>query len=374
MNMHTSKKNVRLTFSEMTNQERLAHLGGFQADTAQFLDAKASVMRLYRGWQTMPDGHLLVLGGDSGVGKTRVIDDIIQDLEAEWKGIVTDGVNVITEPQGPLPPTVGVTKEGPSGLVRPVLKVLVEPKARARGFLRDTLKALGVRSGTHDTFGELMERLQVHVVGQQVRLLVLDEVHHVVEGHGPTTAYEAVEVIKMLLLQARVQIVCVGLPVAETIVDRNPELPRHCRGRIKMAPFPAEFGARADYMRFLKTLAWELPFDIAPNITDADTALRIHMATGGFIGHITNLLHAASEIAIERDFEGIPKTLLAEVYGRISGVPASENPLALDIVDDAAVARIRKRWGDRRKVGDETIRDDKTSTKPKKTKPDFSKR
>ncbi|MHB8884708.1 MAG: TniB family NTP-binding protein [Methylovirgula sp.] len=368
MNKHTRPK-----FSQMSDAERLTHLGDFQADTGQFLEAKQAMLRVYRGWQTSRDGHLMVISGDSAVGKTTVADDVIQELEEEWKGVVTDGTNEVSEPQSPLPPTVGITKEGPNGLVRPIVKVFVEPKARARGFLRDILHALGVRTGVHDTFGELMDRLQTHVLGQRVRLLILDEVHHVVEGHGSNTAYEAVEVIKMLLLQARVQIVCVGLPITETILDRNPELPRHCRGRLRMIPFGGDLGARSDFIRFLKTLAQELPFDKVPNLTEADLALRIHLATGGYIGHIINLVHAASEVAIELGLEEITANLLGETYCRVSGVAPAENPFALDVVDAATIAAIRKRWGVK-DGGNSTGGGGKKPRKSEKNPPDFTKR
>jgi hypothetical protein len=371
MSMNT-KGSKRPCFSRMSDTERLTHLGNFQADTGQFIEAREAMLRLYRGWRTTRDAHLLIISGDSAVGKTTVADDVIQELKDEWDGIASDKGNDVCEPFGPLPPTLGITKEGPDGMIRPVLKVFTEPKARARGLLRDTLHALGVRTNVHDTFGELMDRLQTHVVGQQVRLLVLDEVHHVVEGHGNRTAYEAVEVIKMLLLQARVQIACVGLPVTETIVDRNPELPRHCRGRMRMVPFWQDLSARGDYVRFLKTLARELPFDTVPDLTNSDLALRIHLATGGYIGHIINLVHAASEIAIELGLEGISQKILGEVYGRIAGIPSSENPFILAIIDEPVKARMQKRWDERHDT--ERFRDAISRRKPKKSDPDFTKR
>jgi len=370
MNMHTGNPT---SFSQMSDEERLKHLGAFQAETRQFKEAKQALQRLYRGWQTTNDAHLLLISGDSAVGKTTVVDDIIYEQEQEWMGIVTDGKSEIHEPQGPLPPTVGITKEGPNGFIRPISKVFVEPKARARGLLRDTLHALGVRTNVHETFGELMDRLQRHVVAQKVRLLILDEVHHVVEGHGSSTAYEAVEVIKMLLLQARVQIACVGLPVTETILDRNPELPRHCRGRIKMVPFERELSPRSDYIRFLKALSRELPFDKPPNLTESDLALRMHLATGGFIGHIINLVHAAAEISIERGLEALPQTLLAEAYKNISGAPAADNPFSPEIMDDATVTRLAKRGDQRRDEGKAADREGKRPRNPK-NKPDFTKR
>jgi type II secretory pathway predicted ATPase ExeA len=378
MNMNVAKKRlhqIRL-FSEMTDAERLSHLGGFQADTEEFLVAKQALLRLYRGWQTTKDAHILVLTGDSGVGKTTVADDVFQELENEWQGTVTDGDNRVHEPTGPLPPTAGIVKEGPTGMIRPVVKVFVEPKARARAVLRDTLRALGVRSGVHDTFGELMERVELHVVQQRVRLLIFDEVHHVVEGHGTTTAYEAVEVLKMLLIQARVQIVCIGLPVTETILDKNLELPRHCRGRIKMSPLAPDIKSpKGSYMRFLKALSSELPFDRVPNLTNPGLALRLHLATGGFIGHIINLVHAACELAIELGHDEIDCKLLGEVYQNISGITPVENPFSMDTLNEEAIAVVRKGHERRRRSAEDARRAELSARgKATKTKPDFKKR
>jgi ABC-type oligopeptide transport system ATPase subunit len=369
MTANISKK-ARL-FSQMSDAERLAHLGGFQADTPQFLEAKQAMLRLYRGWQTTRDAHILTLCGDSGVGKTTVADDVIQQLESEWQGIVANSDNKLCEPTLPIPATAGITKESPTGLIRPVVKVFVEPKARARGVLRDTLHALGVRSTTHDTYGELMEKLQIHVVGQQVRLLIFDEVHHVVEGHGPATAYEAVEVIKMLLLQARVQIACIGLPITESILDKNPELPRHCRGKIEMTPLTGDFSARSDFMRFLKALSRDLPFDVPSNLSEVDIALRIHVATTGLIGEIINLVHAACEVAIDCGLERINRTLLAEVYGRINGGGPANNPFAAEVLSQEAISSIRKRKEDRRHVSSQKAA--LPAQKPSNSKPSFKK-
>jgi len=41
-----------------------------------------------------------------------------------------------------------------------------------------------------------------------------------------------------------------------------------------------------------------LPFDEASNLSYPDMALRIHQASGGYIGEIMNLIHQASTLAI----------------------------------------------------------------------------
>ena len=42
-----------------------------------------------------------------------------------------------------------------------------------------------------------------------------------------------------------------------------------------------------------------LPFDEPSNLSHPDMALRIHQATGGYVGEIMKLIHKACELAIE---------------------------------------------------------------------------
>ena len=361
-------------FAEMSDEERIAHLGAFIVETPEF---KKAIMRTYRGWKTTKEGTFIMLTGHSGAGKTTVADDIVQDLGDEWEGAVTDGDAEITDPDGHLPPTVGVTKQGPTGLIRPLVKVFVAPKARARDLLRDTLRALGHRAAHHDTFGELMTTLEIHLVAQKVRMIIFDEVHHIVEGHGPATAYEAAEVIKMLLLQARTQIVCVGLPHAESIVTANKELPRHVRGRFSMLALAAEIAdPKSDYMRFLKALESDLPFDKTCDLTSPAMALRIHVATEGYIGKVTNLVQEACTLAIEDRLDRLTNGKLLEAFGAIEGVGDAENPFAMPGCDEALFAPIRERIERRRRlaIADTRLNDAVDPRRHRKpAKPDFTK-
>ena len=349
-NAGSSEPSGRLRFGDMSDEERIAHLGSFIVETPQFLSAKKALVRTYRGWRTTTEGTFAMLTGPSGAGKTTIADDFVQDLGEEWEGAVTDGDAEITDPDGVLPDTVGVTKQGPTGLIRPLIKVFVAPKARARDLLRDTLRALGIRAAHHDTFGELMTTLQLHLARQKVRMIIFDEVHHIVEGHGPTTAYEAAEVIKMLLLQARTQIVCVGLPHSESILTKNPELPRHVRGRYALHALDDRVNdPTSEYMRFLKALSSDLPFDRPSDLASTGTALRVHVATQGYIGRITNLVQAACTLAIEDGLDRLTTAKLVQAFGDIEGVGLEENPFHIEGCDEATFAPVRRRIEERRR-------------------------
>lgn len=349
---HSTAKPERERFAEMSAAERIAIVGNFIAETSQFTAARKAVLRTYRGWRLSKDGTFMMLTGLSGAGKTTVADLVLEDLEEEWQGKVSDQDAGIVEPTCHIPATAGITKERVGGLIRPVIKVYVEPKARCRGLLRDILRALGIRAPMHATFGDLMEMVELHLHKQEVRMIFLDEVHHIVEGQSKTTAYEASEVVKMLLLQARVQVVGIGLTHAESIVDNNPELPRHLRGRYVMTALAGGIDdRRGDYLGFLGGLSATLPFEQKPDLTKPEMALRLWVASEGLVGKIMNLVQEAATLAIEDGLKTVGIKQFQDAFGQIENVGEEENPFFIEMSGVTAYAKIRSRIALRRSHG-----------------------
>lgn len=351
-----------MTQIELTRDTRLKDLGGLLVETTSFQEASRTIRRTYDGWRTHAEGTCSFIVGMSGAGKTTVADDFLealsQDLDAEF----------VSGSEMGNAGTWGLVKSTETGLVRPVIKVFIGPRIRLRGLLFDLLLALGVRANRVSNFGELMSLAIHHLTLQKVKLVIFDETHHIVEGHGPSTAYEAADLLKMLLIQSRVQIVCLGLPHTLEILNANPQLARRCRSRYEIKPFRCNVDeAEGDFMQFCAALEANLPFDAPSGLDKPDTAMRLHIAGEGYIGRITNIVQAACEIAIDDRLSRLSFHVLGEAYRNVEGVDDDENPfLSDDPRPEAFVAlRVRRRaeWlvdakpknGRRKKAPDFTI-------------------
>jgi len=166
-----------------------------------------------------------------------------------------------------------------------------------------------------------------HFELQGVRMVAFDESQHIIEGHSKDTAYEAADVFKMLLNEARVQVVCVGLPRTLEILDANPQIPRHCTAVYELKPFAMEVeDLESDYMTFMRGLNAYLPFDESSNLHHPVLAMRIHLASDGLIGLIMHLVQTATARAIEEGLSCLTRKVLGEVYGEISIVKPADNP------------------------------------------------
>jgi hypothetical protein len=196
-----------------------------------------------------------------------------------------------------------------------------------RALLFDLLLALGVRANRSSNFGELMSLVRHHLSAQAVKLIIFDEVHHIVDGHGPSTAYEAADLFKMLLIQSRVQIVCLGLPHSVDILAANGQLARRCRARYEIRPFFCEVDdPESDFMQFCAALDATVPFDEPSGLDRPDTALRLHIAGEGYIGRITHVVQTACELAIDQGLSRLGHEVLGEAFRNIESVDDDENP------------------------------------------------
>jgi hypothetical protein len=88
-----------------------------------------------------------------------------------------------------------------------------------------------------------------------------------------------------------------------------------------------------------------LPFDKPSGLDQPDLALRMHLASSGYVGRYMNLVQAASERAIDDGLTFIGPKLLATTFRAIEGVADDENPffMAAPEPDTYSVVRGRVR-------------------------------
>lgn len=307
--------------SELSREERLKSIGGLLVATTPFNEATEILSRTYANWGTRHEGTCAFVVGESGAGKTTVADDFLYETARAL------GTEYIAEASADATGRWGLIKETEAGFIRPVLKVFVGPRIMFRALFFDLLLALGVRANRNANFAELMSLVMRHLKAQQVKLIIFDETHHIIDRHTRTTAYEAADLLKMLLIQAKVQIVCLGMPHSLEILAANNQLDRRCTAKYEIRPFRDNVeSADGEFMQFCAALESALPFDMPSGLDQPGLALRLHHAASGYIGRMTHIAQTATELAVDRGLSHLTPEVLGEAYKNISTINDDVNP------------------------------------------------
>lgn len=307
--------------SKLSRHERLTSIGNLLVNTTPFFEATRKLSDTYRNWGTRQEGTCAFIVGEPGAGKTTVAEEFLHQTAKEL------GTEYIAEASADSSGRWGLIKESETGFIRPVLKVFVGPRIMFRGLFFDLLLALGVRANRNANFAELMSLVMRHLNAQQVRLIIFDETHHIIDRHTRTTAYEAADLLKMLLIQAKVQIICLGLPHSLEILSANEQLDRRCTAKYEIRPFRDDVdNSDGEFKQFCAALESALPFDKPSGLDQPGLALRLYYAGSGYIGRMTHIAQTATELAVNRELSYLTVQVLGEAYKDISMINDDVNP------------------------------------------------
>jgi energy-coupling factor transporter ATP-binding protein EcfA2 len=211
------------------------------------------------------DASISLLTGESGVGKSTVIEAFA---------------------------AANPPRRSAEGVERPVaLQPLFTP-CTVKAMVVGGLEALEVPCSDRSTLSSL-HRLWVHHLREQdVRLIIADEVQHLLEPGRDRLIHQVADYLKTLLNETRIPILCVGLPSAEMILQENPQLERRSDMRVRLRPFVwRENGAH--FRTFLHVLKTRLPFDEPPALEEQGFAHAMFEATDGYVGRVVRLTRQA---------------------------------------------------------------------------------
>ncbi|WP_187144481.1 TniB family NTP-binding protein [Microvirga massiliensis] len=353
-----------MAWASRSAEERRRHLGEFLAVTPTMEEAMGVLRRCYRAWHEGPQASCSFVVGETGVGKTTAADEFLEEVRGEYLGTLKDDHNLLLADAAEYPHTMSVTFERPGhGLVRPVLKVFVDKKATFKQLFAATLTAIGVRIPRGASLAEMTSIARHQIREQGIRLIIFDECQHITESNLTRDPYEAADVFKVLMKEARVQVACVGLPHATDFLLENAQLETLKDEEFRMMPFALDLDERGEYRMFLKAYSDDLPFDEPSHLDESATALRLHMASEGYVAAITKYVSLAAKEAIDRGKEAVTVPLLAEVYRRKTGTPDGENPFLIPLPDPDG---FRARRQGRRQ---EKLAEARKNRAPRKAKP-----
>ncbi len=228
-----------------------------------------------------------------------------------------------------------------------------------------TLSALGRRLYTALTQGVLPRNVREHDIwfrvgtqigGQQVRIVVIDEIHHVLIGRNETEREKVAETLKGLMVGELTAIdpdgerrsvafrpVCLvmsGMPQIKPFIQSHGQLRRRC-AFTRIEPVLEGAPGLEQIRAFLGYLGEAMP--IAQGLDTPDMALRFRKASEGYLGFVTFLVKQAAYLAIDEGVELIdPIEHLAEVYEEVTECGAEANPFLADEPHRLAGIRLTK--------------------------------
>lgn len=324
-----------MTWNNRSPEERRRHIGSFVAVTPTMKRASDVFRRCYEAYHEEQQASCSFVVGETGVGKTTVANDFLEEVREKYRGSVMDGQNLTLAPDADYDRTMSVTFENPGqGFVRPVVKVQVSKKTTYKQLFAETLSAVGIKFSKFATLGDLKSMARHQIKEQGIRMIIFDDCQHIAESSLIRDPYEAAEVFKALIKEARVQIMCVGLPHATDYLVVNGQLETVKNEEWHMKPFSLDLDEGSDYLRFLKSFSDDLPFDVNPCLNETSLALRLHIAADGFIAPIAKYVGLAAKEAIARGSETITLDMFEEVYRRKNNVPDKENPFFTNVDPD----------------------------------------
>lgn len=317
-----------------TAEERRRHVGEFIAITPTTEEAIAVLRRCYDRWHEEQQASCSFVVGETGVGKTTAANEFMEEVREEYLGTFTDDHNLLLADEAEYPHTMSVTFERPGhGLVRPVLKVFVGKKSTYKQLFADTLTAIGVKVPKGASLGEMKSIARRQVKEQGIRLIIFDECQHIAESNLTRDPYEAADVFKVLMKEARVQVACVGLPHATDFLLENAQLETLKDEEYRMKPFPLDLDEDSELCIFLRAYSEDLPFDHPSDLDAPEIALRLHLASEGHVATITKYVSLAAKEAIGLGHPSVTLDHLAEVFRRKTGLPDEENPFRMAVPD-----------------------------------------
>jgi len=330
-------------FADWSEEDRLRHLNFRMVNTADTKKVEKALNHLYKTAGTAPEGDGCFILGETGAGKTTAVR-IFTDLKyRELRSKDPSGIWYRPAVAGTdLAPIVHKTE---NGVHRPIAVVFVNPRPKFLSFLVDTAAALQVDLPKNVKFAEASTEVSKALEEQKVKMIIFDEAQHIIDGN--MDAYGAADVFK-LFAKSRVQVVCVGLPHAESLGRVNAQFERLVQQKRVLMPMQCSVGdfpeidekgkivgrelrSPTPFRKFLQSVDRRdgansvLPFDAPSNLSHPDMALRIHQAGQGYVGKMMKLIQQAAALAIFDGSDSITKEHFEDAYRDRTQCPDEEN-------------------------------------------------
>lgn len=203
----------------------------------------------------------------------------------------------------------------------PALKVTLQANITRRQFAQDILSAFErfgcnalVETGTE---AQLLRRAISYLAARKVRILFLDEFHHLVHSDNRRVVMSVSETVKHLLITGSCPIVVAGLKDARKPFDANRQLAHRAEAHIDLNPLdPQREEDRVLFRQFLSDYLVKCDqlgvADGLPELMQGDIPACIWEASQGVMGAVCNLIKASVQFASSQGRRRVERADLSE--------------------------------------------------------------
>lgn len=169
---------------------------------------------------------------------------------------------------------------------------------------------------------------------QRIKLLFINEVHHLTQGQRKLSGKTITDYLKLVVDETNIVVVMLGVAGGGYLEQLNDQLFSRAPARCKLEPF----SANDKWIGFLQALANECrAFDI--HIAHSKFSRQIHRATHGLIRPLKQLLEIAVHLAAKRGLLAIDEQSLFDAFAVLFGASGSvANPFLKKVVHAAPAA------------------------------------
>lgn len=216
----------------------------------------------------------------------------------------------------------------------PIIRVVTPTSPTKKSMAEAIIDTLDSRRYGRFSADQATARAMFLLERAQVRILLFDEIQHVVERNTSKSWYEIADWLKVLSDKLNLSLLLIGLPKAREIFSENDQL----RTRVRPAHiiYPYNWNQPDDIAEFCRCLlsvsqllskqGYELP-----NMTDLDLVRRCYAATDGRYGMVIKLFEEARHLAKKAKSKIITRNTLHDAYrASIAADGDTSNPFASD--------------------------------------------
>jgi hypothetical protein len=210
-----------------------------------------------------------------------------------------------------------------SRFVTPVAYVSLPSDCSPKGLAVSILRALNVPGQiiARGNLESMTKQVEVHLKKQGVRLLILDEFHHLVKSGNTNVIYDASEYVKTLLNLRVCPIVMAGTEGARLVYRANKQIQRRSMGCFNLGEFNwSDANDREMLLDVLETFEanFPLPFE-GVSLWAEGTAWRLCMLSEGNLGRIVDFLYLVAAKAFQKGIKAVGYDLLRSTAADMGG-------------------------------------------------------
>jgi hypothetical protein len=292
-----------------------------------FKRAEQVFNRLVAACEENGEPFAMVIPAPSGVGKTSILEHLARDRR----------LASFTDEHGLTVPLVCISAPSPC-----TLKTLgIELHAQLTG------STLSSRMNSQ----EIWTRLRTNLYNLNVSILMIDEMHHLFETNDsggvrqvvastlkslligrwndPDGVAEAIGALPPSVKPRPIGLVLSGMPSVRDAIALDHQLERRSRV-VAIHPMTRSAKDMEMFKIFVQLVQKRLDFTPLPDLTNDDMLLRLHAASGGYLGRAAFLIKQAAYLAIDMSYPTLDRVKhFARVFEEIYQVGDLRNPFLI---------------------------------------------